>query len=199
MLRVRDVLLVLGGAAVFGAAARADMMPVPAAGAECRQLASVCSTDRVCTVDLVNPLEYSNLLNLDLGTVQFVPEFVDDFRRVSETQHPQILTDGQSSLRLCLSALIGLGLCSSAHCLKKLHLGSIPEWYHNGGPVQIGHSLAVNPDTLCPAPVCCFVQPTCTARNRVPRCHAEAIVSLWRESQFAVSVLASRGPPPANP
>ena len=195
MFRVRDVLLVLGGVAAFGAAARADMMPMSATGAECRQSASVCSTDGVCTADLVNSLEYSNLLNLDLGTVQFAPEFVDDFRRDPDAQQPQILTNGQSSLRLCLSALIGLGLCSSAHCLKKLHLGSIPEWYHNGGPFQIGHSLAVNPDTLCPAPICCFVQPNCTGEDRMPRFRLGAIVSLWRESQFTPDVLAPRGPP----
>ena len=41
------------------------------------------------------------------------------------------------SLSLCLSALLGLGLCSFAHCVKKSSFGFILEWYRNGGPFQI--------------------------------------------------------------
>jgi hypothetical protein len=96
---------------------------------------------------------------------------------------------------LCLSAIIGLGLCTSAHCVKRLSFGFIPEWYHNGGPFQIGHSFAVNPDSVNPVPAYCFVQPVPGAEDFIPQYHLGTIVSLWRKSQFTADVLAGRGPP----
>jgi hypothetical protein len=102
---------------------------------------------------------------------------------------------GQSSLSLCLSALMGLGLYSSAHSLKRLSLGLIPQSYHNAGPVQIGHSIAVHPDSVCPIPVCCFVQPVPGAEDIIPHYHFGTVTSIWRKSQFTPDAIASRGPP----
>ncbi len=127
--------------------------------------------------------------------VEFLPEPGADLSQSSEMPSPRTLTDGQSSLSLCLSALIGLGLCSSAHCVRKLRFGFIPEWYHNGGPSQIGHSFAVNPDSVCPVPVCCFVQPDHKPEYPMSTSRLRDIVSHWRKSQFTQEVLASRGPP----
>jgi len=195
MLRVRDVLLVLACVATLDGIARADMMPVAPAGVECRQPPTVRSADEARTAEPSSPFDYSSMIDLDLGAIQFAPAAGDNFNQTSETQPPAILTDGQSSLSLCLSALVGLGLCSSAHCLKKLHLAHIPEWYHHGGPWQIGHSLAVNPDSVCPMPAYCFVQPIRTAEDRIPQYRSGTIISLWRKSQFTPDVIASRGPP----
>ena len=198
MLRVGDVFLVLVCVATLGGIARADMMPVSPAGVECRQPQDVHTTDQARTAEPSSPFDYTSIMYPDLGPIQFAPAAGDNFNQTSETQPPAILTDGQSSLSLCLSALIGLGLCSSAHCLKKLHLGHfghIPEWYHPGGPCQIGQSLAVNPDSVCPVPVCCFVQPDHTAEYPIPISRRRDIVSLWRQSQYTPDVIASRGPP----
>jgi hypothetical protein len=195
MLRVRDVFLVLVCVAVLGGIARADMMPVSPAGVECRQRQDVHTTDQARTAEPSSPFDYTSMMYPDVGTIQFAPTAGDNFSQTSETQPPAILTDGQSSLSLCLSALVGLGLCSSAHCLKKLHLAHIPEWYHPGGPSQIGHSLAVNPDSVCPMPAYCFVQPTHAAEDLMPQYRSGTIRSLWRKSQFTPDVIASRGPP----
>jgi len=100
-----------------------------------------------------------------------------------------------SSLSLCLYALMGLGLCSSAHWVKKHSLGFIPEWYHNGGPFQIGHSLAVTPDNLSLTPARCFIQPVLVAEDLIPIYRSMTVRSLWRESQFTPAVIESRGPP----
>ncbi len=104
---------------------------------------------------------------------------------------------GQSSLSLCLSALVSLGLYTSIHSLKKLSFGITPEWYHHDGPVQIGHSIAVYPDSVCPNPVCCFVQPVQTVTDIAHQDHFGAVVSLWRPLQYTPDLLAARGPPVA--
>jgi len=195
MLRVRDVFLVFVCVAALDGIARADMMPVSPAGVECRQPQDVHTTDQARTAEPSSYFDYTSIMDPDVGTIQFVPAAGDNFKQTSETQPPAILTDGQSSLSLCLSALVGLGLCSSAHCLKKLHLGHIPEWYHHGGPSQIGHSFAVNPDSVCPAPACCFVQPAHTPEDPMPISRLRDIVSLWRQSQYTPDLIASRGPP----
>ena len=117
-----------------------------------------------------------------------------DVARTDRAQPLHIFRHEQDSLSFCLYALLGLGLFKSAPCAKKLSLGIVPGWYHDGGPFQVGHSFAVSPDCLCSAPAC-FVQPNNATDNPSPQyCH-EMIVSLWRRSQSTPTALASRGPP----
>ncbi len=106
----------------------------------------------------------------------------------------QILADHQSSLSLCLYVLMGIGLCKTVPSVRKLSLGCIPEWYHDGGPSQVGHSHAVGPN-LCPAMLVCFIQPESTADDLLPEFYRGTIPSLVRESLFTPNLLASRGPP----
>ncbi len=111
-------------------------------------------------------------------------------------QPVQTVSDsGQSSFSLCLSALVGLGLYGSMHNIKRLSLGFVPQWYHNNGPFQVGHSIAVDLDSSCPAPVCCFVQPIHGAADIALQRQFKTVVSLWRTSQFPPDLLATRGPP----
>jgi hypothetical protein len=114
---------------------------------------------------------------------------------LSLTQGAKILTDGKKSFHLCLSALKSLGLCISARCLNEVNLAFIPEWYHNGGPCQIGRSFAVNRDSICPARVYCFIQPDHMAEDLKPIYCLKDTVSRWRESRVTPDVLYSRGPP----
>ncbi|MDT8301693.1 MAG: hypothetical protein RQ760_09430 [Sedimentisphaerales bacterium] len=109
----------------------------------------------------------------------------------------QLLTDGINSISLGLSALMGLGLLGSTHWVKRLHFGVIPEWFHDGGPSQIGHSYAVMPNCLCSTPAYCFIQPVALEEDSYqPQLHRQGvIVSLWRKSQFTPDAIASRGPP----
>ena len=145
--------------------------------------------------ELLGPSCGANVTERDLWSVQFLPETDADIVETSQTQHPQVLTDGSDSLSLCLCALMGLGLCSSSHYVKKLSFGFAPEWYHSGGPFQIGHSHAVMPNNLSLTPVCCFIQPVFVAESLIPIYRLRTIESLWRESQFAPAVLDPRGPP----
>jgi hypothetical protein len=133
---VRKILAGIIAGFLISAAAYADMAPVSAPDAGPRQSSHVWGrTD----------LQYTNSPNitgLDLWSVAFLPRPNADVRQTSPIQYPPSLTDGLSSFSLCLYALMGLGLVRSAPWVKKLSLGSISEWYHDGGPYQIGLSQA---------------------------------------------------------
>ena len=195
MIDGRRIITAIIGVIVATVSVYADMTPVSQSDAKCVQSSNACSLAELQYTNLSRPSNFPSVASLDFWSVEFLPEANADVSQTSEIQHPQILTNGQSSFNLCLSALIGLGLCSSAHWVKRLSFGFIPEWYHNGGPFQIGHSYAVTPESLCPVPLCCFVQPVCTVEDSLPQYRLRTIVSLWRKSQFTPVVLASRGPP----
>ena len=192
----KRTIVVLFVVMVCTVSAYADMMPVPIASSERGQSSYV---PRVQTdlhyADLSGTFSYPNIPNLDLWPVGLSPEPTADTGQTSEIQNLLSFTDGPGSFALCLYALIGLGLCQAAPWVKKLSFEFIPEWYHDGGPFQIGHSHAVTPETLYTMPACSFVQPACMVESHIPQYSQRTIVSLWRKSQFTSSVIASRGPP----
>lgn len=118
-----------------------------------------------------------------------------DTGEVPQDQNIIELNNEPSSFSLCLSALLGMSFYGSVYWFKKHSLGFIPEWYHSGGPHQIGHSFAVTPDFISTAPVICIIEPIYTADDFIPQYHQRAVISLWRESQFTPEQIASRGPP----
>ncbi len=195
MIDSRKLITVVIGGLVVTAAAYADMVPVSRLDAGRRQSPHVCGQADLQNTNLSRPSSSLNTAGSDLWSIEFLPEANADVSQTSEIQHQLSLTNGQGSLNLCLSALIGLGLCSSAHWVKRLSFGFIPEWYHDGGPFQIGHSFAVTPESLCPVPVCCFVQPVCTVEDSLPQYRLGTVTSRWRKSQFTPTVLVPRGPP----
>jgi len=195
MISWRRLLTAIIGGLLVTAGVRADMAPIYQRDAGHAQLLRACRLTELRYTNLSSPYNRPSVAELDLWPVGFFPDAKVDVSQTSDIQHPITLTNGSGSLNLCLSALIGLGLCSSAHCVKKLHLGFVPEWYHNGGPFQIGHSYAVTPESLCPAPAFCFIQPTCTAEDISPEYYKGTIGPLLRKSLFTPNVLDPRGPP----
>jgi hypothetical protein len=185
--RIMSVVIVALAASGF---ARADMTPFSGWDAGGPPVAQACNH-----AEPVAP--QSSLAMVDLGLP--LPGFSIGPKAGQQAaggpQSPCVLKDEQDSLGLCLYALLGLGLCKSAPLVRKVSLGAIPSWYHDGGPCQIGHSFAISPDCLSPVSVYCFVQPDRRDENPSPRYRRRGTVSLWRESQFTLSVLASRGPP----
>jgi hypothetical protein len=183
------------GALVFTVAVRADMIPVSNRDFGRRQATCASGRTDLAYANLSSQSHCPTVADPRLWSVQLLPKANASMGQASQIQQPQITTDGAGNLSLCLYALIGLGLCRSAPYVKKLSFGCVPEWFHDGGPFQIGHSFAVSPESLCPAPACCFIQPVCTEQPLISQYSLGTIVSLWRKSQFALSVLASRGPP----
>ena len=173
----------------------AGMMSVYEEDAGRRHVQSVCTRASFFNDNLSDSYNFPGVTDLSSLTVGFVPQANTDIEETSEIRHLQSLTNGPGSLNLCFSALIGLGLCSSVHLVKKLSFSFVPEWYHNGGPFQIGHSFAVSPDSLCPVAVCCIVQPICLVEDSFIKYSLRTIMSFWRKSQFTPAVIASRGPP----
>ncbi|MHC4702764.1 MAG: hypothetical protein ACYTFQ_19545, partial [Planctomycetota bacterium] len=147
----------------------ADMTPVSHLDATSRQVLCACRQADWSQTDSPTPFACFNVTDLNWRSLDFLPEAGADLSGTGETLSPHSLTSGPSSLNLCLSALVGLALCSSAHCVNKLHFRSIPQWYHEGGPSRIGHSLAVDPDSVYPMPVCCFIQPDNAAERLIPQ------------------------------
>jgi hypothetical protein len=113
----------------------------------------------------------------------------------SDVQQPTtILIDRQDSMTLCLYALLGLGLCKSAPWVRKLTFGTIPEWYHDGGPFQVGHSCRIAPDCTCPQEAY-FLQPEDQVGSRGPGWRRELHGSLRGKSRSAANTDTCRGPP----
>jgi len=172
----------------------ADMSLVPQMGTEHPQSPCIYNDTNLQYTSLSSSFNCLNAADLGLWSVEFLPQANADVGQASETQPVQVLTDGVSSLNLCLYGLIGLGLCTYLPRAKNLSLGFIPEWYHDGGPFQVGHSHAIGPECFCSAPVC-FVQPDYTAEDISPEYYKGTIAPLLRKSLFTPNILDPRGPP----
>ena len=195
MINRRKLLITVGLGLLVTTGVYADMTPVSQSDAKRVQSVNACRLTELPYTNLSSPSIFPTVAELDSWSVEFLPEANADVSQTSEIQHPLSLTNGPGSLNLCLSALIGLGLCSSAHWVKRLSFSFVPEWYHDGGPFQIGHSFAVTPESLRPVPAFCFVQPVCTVEDSLPQYRPGTVTSLWRKSQFTPAVIAPRGPP----
>jgi hypothetical protein len=192
MVRRRTIWVVVLAMAVV-MTARADMIPVsgPAATASLpdsepseQGSSSVAREGELFPLGALDPLAGG----LPRGVLAQGPE-------ASPPQPVVILSDEQDSLTLCLYALFSLGLYKSAPWVKRLSFGIIPSWYHDGGPFQIGHSLAISPDCLIPQAVCCSTQPDWVPKRLMPQYHRGILSPLLRKSQFTLTILAARGPP----
>ena len=96
------------------------------------------------------------------------------------------------SATLFLFGLGSLGAWQLTRSARKFHLGAIPDWYHAGGPAQVGHAKPIDLDA--PAlHLCCFEQPTAeppTACRRGWRPRARAC-----RVQHFLTIGAPRAPP----
>ena len=181
-------------ALVAVSAVHADMMPLgqPGAGAPGAQL--VCERAPIQPAGVSAPVLHSGrTTDLDMTAVELIREA--NAGQIRQAAPLQVLAYEPGSLNLCLYALIGLGFCRTAPWVKKLSFGFIPDWYHDGGPYQIGHSHAIGPEFLCCALVYCFIQPQCTSLDLLPQHYLSKVASLLRQSLFVPGRLASRGPP----
>jgi len=190
----RKIAAVLVGALAISATVHADMMSASELGADACQSASILS-------DLHQPTRAGlfgspYLARTNSLYIEFLPDVGADGLQSGEVLRPQNFRNSPSSLNLCLCALLGAGLFKSTHRLKRLSFGIIPDWYHDSGPYQIGHSRVISPDCLSSVPVFCFVQPDNNGIDDSPSPYClGTVASRWRISQFTPAVDAPRGPP----
>jgi len=183
------------GLLVFTTAVHADMLSMSCRNTECLQSPRSINCVNLQSENISRTYNSICIDDLDEWPVEFLDKANADVGQNSEIQHIKGLTNGPNSLNFCLSALISFGLCCSTHCMKRMSLSFVPEWYHEGGPFQIGHSHAVMPGTLRLAQAYCFIQPEFAEDNHLPKFCLKTVISLWRKSQFTPAVIASRGPP----
>lgn len=104
------------------------------------------------------------------------------------------LSTTPSSMALVLSALATLGAYQGVRSFKRLHLNFTPDWYHTGGPAQIGHATPFSLE-FSTLPICVFDEPVTRPAfaYRIPR----ELGSRLR-SEFFLLVESPRGPPSAS-
>jgi hypothetical protein len=192
MMERRRIILAVVMAIVATVTVRADMVPAsgpvigcPPQSCECPEVQGAGALD-------VQPFVAVVLNLLPPGLPSGVQPSTE---QRSESQPLNVLSDEQNSLSLCLYALFSLGLCKSAPWVKKVSFGILPGWYHDGGPFQVGQSVAISPDCLDSAWAYCFIQPVRRGEDTMPQYRRETVVSLWRKGQFTPAAIASRGPP----
>ena len=134
------------------------------------------------------------LFDLGGGWQRAWPELKTSVAEASGPEHYLGLTEGSTSFDLCLYGLMSLGLCRVGGRLRRSSFGFVPDWYHNGGPFQIGHCHRISVDCVCSAPVCVF-QPDDRDNEKTPQRRPGTVIARWRCSQFTPSILASRAPP----
>ncbi len=105
-------------------------------------------------------------------------------------------SNGPGSFDLCLCALAGLGFIKTAPKVKQLSTSVLPDWYHDGAPLQIRNACALDLDGMAVSCVCCLVQPDRSAdEQQSPKYQRGTFEPLLRKSLFTPGVLAPRGPP----
>jgi len=104
----------------------------------------------------------------------------------------RVLPGGPGSVALFLSALSGLGVWQLGRSARKFHFASVPDWYHSGGPVQVGHVTAINPDLTAPVMVSICDLP---AQQSI-RLLLRRAVPLRLRSQCSTPALATPRAPP---
>lgn len=189
----KPILLLVAVCGATGVAC-ADMVQVSREGEEELFVARACAPAGQDTSITSGIFPCCDIAQLGSMSVGFVVE-VKPTEEHDAGLHPMlVLCDRQDSLGLCLYALFGLGLCKSAPWVKKLSLGVVPGWYHDGGPFHVAHSSAISPDCLCLASPC-LQQPEDRAEDLQLIYRHNDGESLWRASQFSLAVIAPRGPP----
>jgi len=101
------------------------------------------------------------------------------------------LPAGPGGATLFLMGVGCIGAVKLGKSARGLRLQSLPEWYHTGGPIQVGHAAAFDFDYSAPV----FSTLDETAGEQQLRHHPRRDLPLRCDDQFLLTVEAPRGPP----
>jgi hypothetical protein len=124
-------------------------------------IGAFCVSDRTVAqapVQLTSsqPQADTGSLDLGLGGVPGLGAAAAVQANPEESANP--LPPEPASLSLVLAGLGSLGAWQLGRAARTLHFGQVPEWFHTGSPVQIGHTFAANPDCSAVFEICAFDQ-----------------------------------------
>ena len=101
------------------------------------------------------------------------------------------LPPAPGSAALFLSALVSVGAWQLVRSARQISFSVVPEWYHTGGPAQVGHAVALDLD-FGAMPLCRFAPP---APKPPDFSHTRREFRVRFEAQHTVTVKPPRGPP----
>lgn len=196
MANLKSIFVVFLTGLILSGMGRADVMPLdrPDSGPQAHPHAACSGPDALISVsDAID-----RVTDLCFGEQGALAEAVLDRGQPPATESGRCLEEeGASGLELCLYGLISLGLCQCRPWIKRVSLGIVPEWYHDGGPQQVRHRRPVLPGSDLAVQSLCFLQPVFPPEGptggplggRVSR-PVEA-----RHRRCCLTTTTSRGPP----
>jgi len=127
----------------------------------------------------------------ELLPVPLIPQ--DTATAVLAEEEARPLPPAPSSGLLFVSALAPFGAWRLVRSIRSVRLGHIPDWYHDGGPIQIGHATALEPDFSGMAGCWAATPPE---PQETPARHLRRHLPPWRfTSQTVLVASAPRAPP----
>ena len=185
--------------ALVASSARADWRTVGNRGVAGNQYVADRQTQTALpsspNCDRVGGLEsaFSGILNQDLFPVWDQPPA--PLTHAPATTGPVVreLPSLRGSLGLYLSAMLSLGGWHLVRSCRHLHLSNVPDWYHTGGPVQVGHATPFDLD-FNSLSLCLFDRPVTLDGRRLVGLRAWRDVPASPQLVF-LKVAFPRGPP----
>ena len=189
-------LLVIGIVLSIATSARADMSRptawaiLPEAGA----ISSLSLTDRTAFghrsiergfVGDLSAAAFAGELLVPLSSSRGVPE--ETSSRIATRELPP----APGSAALFLSALVSVGAWQLVRSARHISFSAVPEWYHTGGPAQVGHAVAIDLD-FGAMPLCSFAPPAPPPPDSF---HARREFRVRFAPQHTLAVKSPRGPP----
>ena len=175
----------------------ADLVAITCGGhaASCRIATGVSVPNALGHADLINDLlgDTSTPPNRLLADVEQADCGTGGAGRVAETL---TLPPGPGSANLFLWALGGCGLWQAGRSARKLQLGALPEWYHAGGPAQIGYATPLDVEfSRAAMPLCCFDVPAEIGNEASGRWGLGCEPAYHLSARHFLLAAAPRGPP----
>jgi len=139
--------------------------------------------------------EFLSFSDLDSHVIDLTANSIEENQETSAELDLYPWSNGPGSLDLCLYALAGLGFVKTAPKVKQFSTSVLPDWYHEGAPLQIRNAYALDLDSLAVPSFCCFIQPDIEPDQLNLANQQSAIATLIEKSQITGGVFSSRGPP----
>jgi hypothetical protein len=129
--------------------------------------------------------------------IAFLPDRISgDQQGTASTEKVENLPASPSSLAVALSSLLTLGGWRLVRQARHVQLVCVPEWYHAGGPGQIGHATPLDLGTTLNVLPICWYQPDCVRVDGRPMAYYDQTerCAVWNSLSF-IPTSAPRAPP----